>query len=217
MGARELVAFARLIAVAELEILQFLEELDRSAPGNSGGGQVLCARGVGARFLRTVVGEELAHGRLLTCHQHAHRGLAAPCGCGCHAEQQREQGNPGCGLRAGVEHGVSASHVAKLVRDHALDLACRACLIDKAAVEVNRLPADHEGIDRGVVDENDIDVLRLESGGLDQRRGHVGEQPLGFGIAKNRLRRDRPCGEDQHGKHGGEQGDSVAKARHGPL
>ncbi len=81
--------------------------------------------------------------------------------------------------------------MTQLVRDHALDLVGGLGGIDQPTVQIDRLPRGHEGVDRGVVDENDVDIAGFETGRLDQRRGEFAEEILGFGIAQDRLRRHR--------------------------
>jgi hypothetical protein len=97
---------------------------------------------------------------------------------------------------------VAAGDVAQLVRDHALHFADVVGRADQPAVDIDRLPARDEGVDRAVVEQHDIDVARFEAGGLDQRRGDVAEQRLGFGIAQHRLRRRRLHRERKRGETG---------------
>jgi len=88
VGAVEFVTRFRTIAVAEFKVLKPLEELDRTLAGDPRLRQILCACGVCRGFLRTVVGQILAHGRLLAGHDHAHRGIGpARCGSRCAKKQ----------------------------------------------------------------------------------------------------------------------------------
>ena len=82
---------------------------------------------------------------------------------------------------------VSADDVAQFMRDYALHFAGRSGGVDQPAVDVNDLPARDEGVDRWIVDQNDVDILRVQPGGLDQWPGHIAQQCLGFGIAQDGL------------------------------
>ncbi len=68
-------------------------------------------------------------------------------------------------------------------------------------MDIDDLPARDEGVDRGIVDEDDLDIFRLQPRRFDQRRGHLGQHGLALGIAQDRLRERRARGEDrQRGK-----------------
>ena len=80
---------------------------------------------------------------------------------------------------------VPAGDVAQLVRDDPLDLVGRIGGVDQAGVDIDGLPARDECVDRGIVDQHDLDVARLQPGGIDQRSRHVVEQGLGLGVAQD--------------------------------
>ena len=86
---------------------------------------------------------------------------------------------------------MAAGDVAELVRDHALHLVGIVGRGDQARMDVDDLAAGDEGVDLGIADQHDLDVLRLQPGRLDQRPRHVAEQRLGLGVAQDRLRRRR--------------------------
>jgi hypothetical protein len=73
------------------------------------------------------------------------------------------------------------------VCEHALHFLHAVCRIDQAGVEIDRLAARHERVDRPIVEEHEIDRLGIESGGRDDRCGHITQQRLGFGVAQHRL------------------------------
>ena len=105
---------------------------------------------------------------------------------------------------------VAAGDVAELVGDHALDLVGVVGGGDQAGMDVDDLAAGDEGVDRLVVDEDDLDVLGPEPGRLDERPRHVAEQRLGLGVAQDRLRRRRP-GRDREAQ--GEEHDEAGERR----
>ncbi len=109
---------------------------------------------------------------------------------------------------------MPAGDVAELVGDHALDLVGGLRRIDQAGVNVDRLPAGDEGVDRRIVDQHDLDIAGLEAGSLDQRRSHVVEQRLGLGIAQDRLRRR---GLRDHQREHRDQREESGEERHCPL
>ena len=86
---------------------------------------------------------------------------------------------------------VAAGDVAELVRDHALHLVGIVGRGDQAGMDVDDLAAGDEGVDLAVVDQDDLDVLGLKPGRLDQRPRDVAQQRLGLGVAQDRLGRGR--------------------------
>ena len=58
-------------------------------------------------------------------------------------------------------------------------------------MDINNLPSGHESVDRGIVDQDDLDIFRFKLGGFDQRTRHIAQQCLGLRIAQNGLRGDR--------------------------
>jgi hypothetical protein len=90
---------------------------------------------------------------------------------------------------------MPAGDMAKFMRDDALHLGCTFGHIDKAAVNVNRLPARNKGINRGIIDQNDVDILGIKPRCCNQRARHIMQKRLSFGIAQHGLRCHRLEGE----------------------
>ena len=111
---------------------------------------------------------------------------------------------------------MAAGDMAELVGDHALDLGGAVGGVDQPGMDIDRLAAGDEGVDRRIVDQHDIDIARIEPGGGDQRRRHVVQQGLGLGIAQHRLRSDRLGGESADGGQQGKMTRERAAAKHGP-
>ena len=160
------------------------------------------AGGVGGAFLDAAEGEELAHRRLLPGLHDAGAGVARSRRHRRGAEQQREEHDAGRDLGA-FPHAddVAAGNVAKLVGDDALDLVAVVGRREQAGVDVDHLPAGHEGVDRIVVEQDDRDVFGPQPRRGDDRPGDVAEPGLGLGVAQDFLR------------HGGAHGDREAQGQ----
>ena len=75
------------------------------------------------------------------------------------------------------------------------------------------LPAGDKGIERGIADEHHLDGAGLEPCGHRKRIHHVLQQLLAFGVAQDRLRRDRLDRKRERGEDRREAG----KNAHRPL
>ncbi len=81
-------------------------------------------------------------------------------------------------------------------------------------MDIDRLPARDEGVDRPVIDQNQLDIAGFQFARLDQRGGHVVEQGLGLGIAQDRLRRHRLQNDQRAGQQRKRIGNKGAEAAH---
>ncbi len=109
--------------------------------------------------------------------------------------------------------GIAAGDMAKFVGDDALHFIGIVGGGDEAAMDIDNLPARDEGVDVLVIDEDDLDVARLQPCGLNDRRGHIVEQFFGFRVAQNALRL-RGAGHHQAGEReqeSGKTGESALK------
>ena len=199
-------------AVAIFLLLQRLEEGEHPLPRDPGGGEEARAGGVGGGFLRPAEREILAHAGLLA-ERHQPRPRLARAGCdGGEAEDHRQKRDVHRGLDAGIgEDDVPVGDVPQFVRDDALHLIGAGRRLQQARMDVDGLAARDEGVDRIVVDQDDLDVARRQARRLDQRRGHVGEHRLRLGIAQDRLGIGR-LGGQQHAGGGGN--DEALQGRH---
>ena len=84
-------------------------------------------------------------------------------------------------------------------------------------MDIDRLPAGNEGVDRAVVEQHDIDVAWIEPGRLDQRGRHVAKQRFGFRVAQHLLRHDRlhRQGQGHDGRTQRSQGPAQAGGKEG--
>jgi hypothetical protein len=178
--------------VAHFLVLQLLEEGERALAADARLAQEGCASLVGAGFLGADERVEFAGRRMTPRGHYARRRLAAAQCHGRRSEQEREQHHLRGYRRALLEaDDVPAGDVAQFVRDHALDFVRVVGGFDKSRVQVDDLPARHEGIDRAVADHHHLDVVGPKPCRLDERARHVHQQLLRLGIAKDRLRRRR--------------------------
>ena len=59
--------------------------------------------------------------------------------------------------------GIAGDDVAELVRDHALQLVDIVGRLDQARLDVDRLAGRDEGVDLGIVEQDDLDAVRVEA------------------------------------------------------
>src|SRR6185436_11471128 len=74
----------------------------------------------------------------------------------------------------------------------------------RAGMDEHIVPVDDEGIEGAVVDDVDIDGLRAEAGGLEDRLGIGPDQSLGLGVA-----------DETRGLGGGRRDERQGKAAYG--
>ncbi len=115
---------------------------------------------------------------------------------------------------------MAAGDVAAFMRQHADQLVGRLGAHDQAGVDEDALAARHEGVERIVLDDHDLDRVGIETGGLPDRHHHGADVVLDFGVAdqiepltllrargtKRRQREQRETEEGgnafEHGRHG---------------
>ena len=78
---------------------------------------------------------------------------------------------------------MPALYMSGFVRDDADQLIRRLRLRDRARVDEHMLSVDHERIERGVVDQVNLDIVTCDVRRLEDWRGVVRDKSLGFGIA----------------------------------
>ena len=88
---------------------------------------------------------------------------------------------------------MAAGDVAGLVREHADDLVRRRRIGERADKDENAPTVGDEGVEGAVVEDHDLDVLRREPGGLQDRPRIVAQQFLDLGVANDAGH--RPLGE----------------------
>ena len=64
---------------------------------------------------------------------------------------------------------VAAGDVAELVRDDALQLVHIVGRLEQARLDIDRLARGDEGVDLGIVEQDDVDAVGVEAAGDDQR------------------------------------------------
>src|SRR3546814_19027869 len=83
---------------------------------------------------------------------------------------------------------MAAGDMAELVRYDALHLVGGLGGGDQAGKNIDNLAAGDEGVDVVAVEQDDLDVVGLKSGGLLEGPGHVAEERLRLGVAQPGLR-----------------------------
>ena len=138
------------------------------------GVEELHAGAVGLLFLRALIGEQRAADHLLRRHGSPAGGrlppalppVARPPTIAPTPSSMRDDRG---GLRVGEllaqPRQVAARHMAGLVRQHADDLVRRLAIVQRADIDEDAPAVHHEGVERAVVDQHDLDVLLREAGG----------------------------------------------------
>ncbi len=81
---------------------------------------------------------------------------------------------------------MAAGDVAGLVREHADDLVRRLRVHQRAGIDEDAAAVGDEGVEGAVVDDDDLDVLLGEPGGLQNRLRVFAQQLLDLGVADDR-------------------------------
>ena len=214
MGAVEACLVGLAVAITKLAVQQLAEKGQRTAAGNARFGEVFGSRKVGRSFLRTGEGEEFAHRRLLAERHDPRRSFSRARQCRADAGQHGKQRNLGSSADPfAVANDVPTGDMAELMRNDALDFFGAVGGLDQAAMNIDCLPARNEGVDGGIIDQNDVDIRRLQPGSFDQRFGYFVEELLGFRIAQHAL-----CGDRLRGQHGGgENCEQAGEKAHNPV
>src|SRR6516165_7559478 len=97
---------------------------------------------------------------------------------------------------------MSAGNVAGLVRKHPDDLIGRLRVQQSTSIYEDAAAIGDKGVERAVIDDDDLNVLLCEAGNPQDGLGIFLEQLLDFRIADDRrtgLRPDRNCDERERG------------------
>ena len=121
-----------------------------------------------------VKARNVAERRALAGHHDTHSGIGR---AGRHrrgSKDQREDGDPDrLVLPARAADRIAGDDVAELVRDDALELVHIVGGLEKPRLDIDGLALRDEGVDLGIVEQDDLDALRIEPGRDDQRLRHV--------------------------------------------
>ena len=159
-----------------------------------GHGQETHARAIGQFFLGALIGEQRVHAQRLRSVNERAADIAHVDVAGMSARHQRagaEQhadDHRGLHIRQLLAHlgEMSADDVAALVGEHADELIGRRRLHQRAGIHEDAVRIHDERVEIGIVDDDDLDVLRGESGGLENRRRVVAQQLFDLGVANHR-------------------------------
>jgi hypothetical protein len=203
-----------------------LEGLVHAFGGLPGRGEELYAGAVGLLLL----GAHVTEHRILDRHrgpgQGGHAGLPEVCAATAAGGNQRagaeEHGDDRLRRRGGdrLAHArqMSAGDVAALVRQHADDLIRRLGLHQCATVDEDAAAVGDEGIERTIVDDDDLHVLLGKPRRPQDRLRVFSEQLLDFRVADDGrsllLRAGGSAGAGEGG--GGHEGDETRRWRRSP-
>ena len=158
------------------------------------------AGAVGLFFLRALIGQAASGGSFPAGRGWPRAGLptSPPLRAAATMRADAEQhGDDRRGLRLrellAQPRQMAAGDVAGLVREHADDLVRRLGVDQRAGVDEDAPAVHHEGVERAVVDDDDLDVLLREAGGAQDRLRVVAQQLLDLGVADDRQPGGRLC------------------------
>jgi len=173
-----------------------LEGLVHALGGLSGGVEEFDAGAVGVFLLLALIGQQRALDHRLRCGDRRGAGAgeavaaAAAAGTGgeCADAEQHRDDHLGLGLRQLLAHlgEMAAGQMAGFVCQHADDLVRCLRLQQRTVVDEDATAVSNERVERAVVDDDDLDILLLQTGGAQDRPGVFAQQLLGLGVAQHR-------------------------------
>ena len=145
-------------------------------------------------FLGALIGEQRAHAHRLRCVQEraadiAHVDIA---GMGARRQragaQQHADDHRSLHIRQFLAHlgEVTADDVAAFVGEHADHLIGRGRLHQSAGIHEDAVCVHDERVEIRVVDDDDLNVLRGEARGLENRRRVIAQELFDLGVANHR-------------------------------
>lgn len=170
-----------------------LEGAQHAAPRLAGALQIGDGRPVGGRLFAALVGEEAAPRHLAAADRDARARLGksarsggSPRDARAHAQQSRYHGHR-LGARELLAQTLlmAAGQMSRLMRNDADDLVWCLGGRQRAGMDEHAPPGD-EGIERIVVNEDDLDARARQPGGLEDRARIVADQGFDLGIAHHR-------------------------------
>ncbi len=146
---------------------------------------------VGRGLLVLPVGEHHAHRGVGAAEGGAHAELTDLAGAGHgarrHGREADDLHHQSGGFRfrhlAPQPRQVAAGDVAAFVGDHADQLIGRLGIHQRAGMDEHVVAVDDEGVEGAVVDDVDVDVLRAEPGGIEDRLRIGAQQRFRLGVA----------------------------------
>ncbi len=175
----------------------------------AGGGEEFHAAAIGLLLLGTLVGQQGTPDGLLRAENGSGRvaDIAAAASGGDRAANSEDHGDDRRRLRLckllAQPRQVSAGDVTGFVREHADHLVWNLCVNQRSGVDEDSLGIDHEGVERAVVDDGDLNVLLREAGGAQDGLRVVAQQLFDLGVADDgksgrQALRARRCRRDGH-------------------
>ena len=153
-----------------------------------------------------LIGQQRTHRCVLAGVNRRHAGLSGiGAGAGRRARGHRRGAKQHADDRGGLDVGellaqlrqMAAGDMAGLMREHADDLVRRGRFGERAGVDEDAAAVDHEGVERLVVDQDDLQIGLRQARDPEDRRGIVAHQLLDFGVADQRHAAALLCGRGQ--------------------
>ena len=185
------------IDVSRLEhqfVGEALERVVHALRRLAGLGQETHAGAVGVFFLGALVGEQRCANIGLRRLERSRRRCCPCCVAGTGARRQRadaeQHGDDRGGLRVGefLAHlgQMPADDVSGFVGKDADDLVGRLRFHQRAGIDEDVMRVHHEGVERSVVDDDNVDVLVAKPGDLENGLRVIAQQLLDLGVANDR-------------------------------
>ena len=188
---------------------EILEELDQAPTGFAGGFQSARGGDVGLALLALHVAQGPERAEILAGPDQRHAGARLTGRDGQGAERHRHQHGLHARALGAVAQGVPILDVTGLVGEHAQQLVGVAGAQDQAGVDADDPPARGEGVQLGIIDQQDLDLGRFETHGREHRVRPPADDALDLGIADRALR-GGGSGRRHH-EDGGGRGDQPEK------
>ena len=171
-----------------------LERLVHALGGLLGGGEIFHAGTVGGVLLRAHVRQERVLQHRLRRGQRRNADLvgAGDAAAGGRHQRAGAQDHRQDRLRGGglnlLAHArqMTAGDVAGLMGEHADHLIRRFGFHQRAGIDEDAPSVRHEGVERAMVDDDDLDVLLGEAGGAQDRLRIFAQQLFDLGVADDR-------------------------------
>ncbi len=168
---------------------EVLEELDHAPAGFPGAFQGAGAGDVGLAFLALHVAQGAKGAEILAGGQQGRARVGRAGDRGQGAQGHGHDHGLHAGVLGTVAQGVAVLDVTGLVGDHAQKLVGGLGLENQPGVQAHDPPARGEGVQVVVVDQQDLDLGRVQPHGDEDRFGPVMDDPFDLGVADQTLGR----------------------------
>uniref|UniRef100_A0A0N4ZJ07 Transcriptional regulator n=1 Tax=Parastrongyloides trichosuri TaxID=131310 RepID=A0A0N4ZJ07_PARTI len=166
---------------------EILEELDHAAPGFPGAFQGAGAGDVGLALLALHVTQGAERAEVLAGGQKRRARVRRAGDRGQGAQRHGHDHRLHPGVLGAVAQGVAVLDVPGLVGDHAQKLVGVLGPQNQAGVQPHDSPARGEGVQVVVVDQQDLDLVRVQAHGVEHGLGPLMDDALDLGVPDQAL------------------------------